>query len=269
MEELTPEQVAGLRHLRYLAPLLIRLNITGPRYEMGWGAGQLTARDFDLNPPAPRGIIDFAQAAFTNVYPSNWTRVTHYGATFPAIGMIDFHPTTGVIVCSRSGRGTTTEATARYSLASWPPSEELRWLLPDDVAALFERTLRPSGIPGVLADWIDERTGTLARFTQTLRHGRRLYDDDRASGVTFRQFRYGLVTRNVAFWAANGTNRAMDDSPPQLPLIGIGLFGEHGLQKKWEFVLDREFVDDFGDVAAVWRDFPDPDALPDAGGETP
>lgn len=255
METVTVRQRWCLRRLGYTAPLFLALGKEVPRYVVEEDAGRLVTT-FEI---IPRGMLNFIPPAFRDVFPQAWRLFSFSGA-------VNFDAVMGQVDCYQDG-ATYPNHFRRYRVPDWPVERENK-PLPPDLSSLLEMTLRPGGLPGVLADWVDERSGEFARFTQCLRHGRRLDEDDPASGFGFRQFRFRVASENVLFWSANGSSSHLQNPPPQLPLIGIGLFGEGGLQQKWEFVLDRELVSEFGDVAAAWLDFPDPDPTLDPNDES-
>ena len=72
--------------------------------------------------------------------------------------------------------------------------------LPDDLADLLDRTLGPRGVPGVLADWMDERSEFWKPLTDALRVARR---PRKKPGGFHIGFRYRPAGPGVVFWAAS------------------------------------------------------------------
>lgn len=128
--------------------------------------------------------------------------------------------------------------------------------LPADLTDLLDATLADGGLPGVLADWIDERSEFWAPLARALRISR-------PAPVTDRGFRLGFRYRpagpGVFFWVASVNHMSKWSGAPADGDVLIGAYRVvPGRQAKWTRVVPKaEVTPEFR--AELWGIFLQPD----------
>lgn len=241
-----PVQRRALAELRAVVGLLRKLRVEVCRYEFhGADADGILRTDIS---GAPRELQTCLRDSFWDVIPDDWQSTE---------GAINFDTFTGRVDIYRHGEGVHNLPGGYFrslAIPAWP-ADPPPPVLPEEIVGMLDSTLRVGGIPGVLADWIEDHSPRFPRFAAALRNCRspRRYTFNHSVN-----FRCEFVTPDVMFWAAcsgEDKNESFDD-PARHTAFGISSFDNPLSASHWDFAVDA--ADGTRTDTAVWLDLLDP-----------
>lgn len=132
-------------------------------------------------------------------------------------------------------------------------------LLHADLAYLLDDTFGPHGLPGVLADWIDERSAYWAPLAALLRVSQPAPDTRRGFNIGFR---YRHVCPGVVFWVASvNHNSKWFGAPPDGDVLLGAYRALPGREAMWGRVVPKDEINETM-RAELWGLFLSPDGPP-------
>jgi hypothetical protein len=221
----------GITLLRCLAPFLLALRVevvrtvltaTGPpAFGLPQASGQLFSGDVTL----PAGVTADLSAAFLRVVPADWLRRDAEEAA------VNFDVVSGLVDVRRHGPAAGYEY---LYLPDWPTDAPPPF--PDELEAVIRGTL-PAGGAGVLADWIDDRTGTLAGYTAALRFGHPCEPTWPTGG--YANFRGVAASTNAVLWVVDGSaDQFLLPGGDYFSLAGAAVIAPDGTRREWNYRLE-------------------------------
>ncbi len=114
--------------------------------------------------------------------------------------------------------------------------------LPADLADLLNATLAPDGLPGILADWLEERSIYWQPLATALRVSQPLPDTDHGFWIGFR---YCPVTPDVFLWIVSTNHFSKWSGAPADGDVVIGAYRRtRGREARWTRIVPRAEVPD-------------------------